>query len=360
MIYQPTTIKDIQDVVIQSERLLVRGAGTKTALSTPAEEHVDILGLKGCCGIIEYQPEEYTFTAFAGSSILEINQELSRSGQFLPFDPPLVKQGATLGGTVAAGINGPGRYRSGGVRDFILGVRFVDGSGQIVRGGGKVVKNAAGFDLPKLMVGSLGKMGIMVELTFKVFPAPPAYATIQQRYPDVGSALEAMHRAARARVDLEALDLFPDEKGFQVWARLAGLAVTLPPRLNRLEEALGGGQILPPEDEAEFWESGREFSWAPRAWSLIKHPLTPAKIPSLEHALEGKHLMRRYSAGGQVAWISMEESPRMLEPYLLETGLNALTIWGPPGMARLGEFKGQAFHARLRSVFDPRDHFVEA
>ena len=93
-------------------------------------------------------------------------------GQYLPFDPPLTAAGATIGGTVAAGINGPCRYRFGGIRDFLIGARIVDGEAAHPAGGGKVVKNAAGFLLHQAMVGSCGTLGVLAELTFKVFPAP--------------------------------------------------------------------------------------------------------------------------------------------------------------------------------------------
>src|SRR5436190_11409249 len=112
-------------------------------------------------GMMEYDPAEFTFTALAGTPLAVVQKELAGNGQYLPFDPPLAAQGATLGGTVAAGLSGPGRLRYGGVRDFIVGVQWVDGSGTVIRGGGKVVKNAAGFDFPKLFTGSLGRLGIL-------------------------------------------------------------------------------------------------------------------------------------------------------------------------------------------------------
>ena len=101
-------------------------------------------------------------------------QRWPKQGQYLPFDPMLSAAGATIGGTVAAGISGPGRYRYGGIRDFLLGVQFISSDGAVINAGGKVVKNAAGFDIPKLLVGSLGRLGVMTELTFKVFPQPVA------------------------------------------------------------------------------------------------------------------------------------------------------------------------------------------
>src|SRR6185503_15751320 len=137
----------------QGQRSLPRGGGTKDALSSAGGETTR-LDLGGCAGIVEYAPSEFTVTALAGTPIAEMVAALGERGQYLPFDPILVEAGATLGGTIAAGVSGSGRARYGGIRDFILGVRFLDGGGTLVRGGGKVVKNAAGFDLPKLMVGS--------------------------------------------------------------------------------------------------------------------------------------------------------------------------------------------------------------
>src|SRR5688500_13334503 len=146
----------------------------------------------------------------------------------------LVERGATLGGTVAAGLSGPGRYRYGGVRDFILGVRYVDGTGELVRGGGKVVKNAAGFDLPKLFGGSLGQLGALVELSFKVFPRPEATLTLRHTLPTLEAALAALQRLYLAPLDMEALDLTVDGDGPALWVRLGGLGHVLAARAERV------------------------------------------------------------------------------------------------------------------------------
>ena len=184
-------IEEIQDAVRNRPRLRVRGGATKPALCQGAE-----LSLEQFSGVLEYEPSEFTFTALAGTSIASLEELLADHGQYLPFDPPLGQAGATLGGTLAAGLSGPGRFRYGGVRDFVLGVRFVNGEGEVVRGGGKVVKNAAGFDLPKWMVGSLGEFGVLVEVTCKVFPRPAAWATLAVSLPDTAQAVEAMCRLA--------------------------------------------------------------------------------------------------------------------------------------------------------------------
>src|SRR5207249_790891 len=107
--------------------------------------------------------------------------------------------------------SGPGRFRYGGVRDFILAVQFADGTGQLLRGGAKVVKNAAGFDIPKFLVGSCGRFGVLVEVTFKVFPAPQSWLTLRVPCANAGDAADIIAKAARSRWELDALDYVPGE-----------------------------------------------------------------------------------------------------------------------------------------------------
>jgi glycolate oxidase FAD binding subunit len=359
MTHNPTTIAEVQAIVRAAKRVLPRGGGTKPALSTPTEGVVG-MEMRGLAGLLEYQPEEYTFTALAGTPLRDLNAALAEQGQYLPFDPPLARRGATLGGTVAAGLSGPGRYHFGGLRDFLLGVSFIDSRGRLVRGGGKVVKNAAGFDLPKLMVGSLGSYGVLVELTFKVFPRLASFVTLRQTHLELDQAMERMAAAARARVDLDALDLQPDDQGYSLWIRLGGFESTLLPRLSKLEKAVFGGETLRGDQEQLYWEETREFSWIPAGWSLVKLPLTPGRIRAVEASLANSGCSRRYSVGGQVAWIALDGPPAGLESLICGQRLSGLVLWGPPGKAHLGEFKGRAFYERIKSALDPERHFVEA
>lgn len=356
---KPTAIPEVQDAVRQHPRLLPRGGGTKPALST-APEGVPTLDLSDLSGVMEYEPAEFTFTALSGTRVSTVRDLLSRQGQYLPFDPPLVERGATLGGTVAAGLSGPGRCRYGGVRDFVLGVRFVDGSGELVRGGGKVVKNAAGFDFPKLMVGSLGNLGVLVELTFKVFPLPSARVSIQLAFASMEEAVEVLRRVYISPLDMDALDLVPEEDGrASLWLRLAGLPEALAQRSDHVRELLGGGELREGEAEEGFWTEAREFSWVPATWTLVKVPLTPARI-SIVESLRGAFPLRRYSAAGNVGWLASAESPQALDRALGGAGLSGLAIFGPPGKVRLGVRTGEEFERRVKSVFDPAGKFGEA
>ncbi|MCL5994952.1 MAG: FAD-binding protein [Chloroflexi bacterium] len=351
--YHPSTFEDVQAAVRECARLVLRGGGTKPALCTPSGD-AEILDLSGLCGVVEYDPGEYTFTALAGTRVATVQTLLAAHGQYLPFDPPMAAQGATLGGTVAAGLSGPGRYHYGGVRDFILGVRFVDGNGQVVRGGGKVVKNSAGFDLPKLMAGSLGQFGALVELTFKVFPQAAAFTTVQQRCPTVEAAVEALYRVYTARLDIDSLDLVPGADGSaNVWVRLGGLPAALPARAGHIRALLGGGDVLDGADESPMWNDAREFGWVSPGWSLVKVPITPRRITELEAALASIQAMGRYSGGGNVAWIATSAPVQAFDRLLSSLELPGLVILGPPGLARIGARTGQAFERRVKAVFDP-------
>ena len=265
-------------------KLIPHGAQTKPPLLATDAARLDMTQLTG---IIEYDPGEYTFTAYAGTRLAEIAVTLAEHGQYMPFDPPLVDGGATLGGTIASGLSGSGRYRYGGLRDFILGIHFVDGQGRLVRGGGKVVKNAAGFDLPKLMVGSMGRLGVLISASFKVFPAPPTTATLQATLPSLTAALDAMARLMGGPYDLEALDLAPvhehGNESVSLLARIGGPADVLVARLERLRSLVGNGEAV--MDDTALWSTVREFAWVDKKSALVKVAITPQTLGVLDHAL---------------------------------------------------------------------------
>jgi glycolate oxidase FAD binding subunit len=331
------------------------GGGTKSALST-SHDGATPIDLTAIAGMLEYEPGEFVFTALAGTRVSAVRAQLAEHGQYLPFDPLLVDQGATLGGTIAAGVNGPGRYRYGGVRDFLLGVRFVNGEGEIVRAGGKVVKNSAGFDIPKLMVGSLGQLGILVEVSFKVFPKPEAYTTVRLSCVTLNDALGIVQRLYTSPLEIDALDLEPAERGTILWVRLAGLRSALPARIERLRSMMGGGEII--EDDLTLWQAVRELKWLPSGWSLIKVPVTPKRIAALDGALPPA-AVRRYVGGGQAAWIALADRLETLDPILIARGLSGLVLIGSTDRPRLGLHAGESFERRVKNALDPQHRFVE-
>ena len=348
----PTSIEELQDAVRSTEAVRVRGGGTKTALSSNASISTEKLS-----GILEYEPSEYTFTALAGTPLTEIQATLAEHGLSLPFDPPLVEAGATIGGTVSSGLSGPGRFRYGGVRDFILGVRMVTGDARVVFGGGKVVKNAAGFDIPKLVTGALGRLGVLSELTFKVFPHPETSTTIRADFTDLQAAIDGLHRLAVAQEDLFCLDFEPPHR---VWVRIGGLADAQPARVERIRRRIQRADIetLKGDDDAQVWRDAREFQWLPDDHSLVKMPITSGQIPEVEQALSSffDHLPCRYSVGGNVVWIgwphSLEHTDLNRLCQRLDRSVMILTgSWSDP---LRGPRSGQPFLQRMLTVFDPQ------
>ena len=323
----PSTIAELADAVRASPRVLAVGARTKPRLSE-VEGGVALLSMRGLSGIVEYDPSEFTFTALAGTPVREIAAALAERGQYLPFDPMLVDAGATLGGTVAAGLSGPGRFRFGGVRDFILGVRFVDGAGRLLRMGGKVVKNAAGFDLPKFFVGSLGRFGVLTEMTFKVFPRPASALTLRLGAATPEDVVSIFTSAAGSRFEFDALDLPPREAG--VLARIAPSADTLDV-LAREILARWPGAILSDDDAKKAWTELREFLWCDPAEPLAKVALAPASVAPLGLAVQSLDGARMHvSAGGNVAFVALNGAAQApaFEEQMGKLGLSGVTLRG--------------------------------
>lgn len=349
----PASVKELVEVVLAHPRVLALGAGTKPRLTQLDVTKVSTLQLQG---IVEYEPSEFTFTALAGTPLREVTEALAARGQYLPFDPLWVEAGATLGGTVASGVSGPGRLRFGGLRDFILGVRFVDGSGRALRMGGKVVKNAAGFDLPKFFVGSLGRFGVLAELTFKVFPAPAGTLTLLLAARDMEEAARIQVEAARARWDTDALEIL--HGGCDVLLRLAGPAQALE-ELSKDVLSRWPGKKLTDAQGREVWAEVREVRWAHAESPLVKAVLTPAVLPALHQALRRLDGVRLHvSSGGNVAFISLPAAEQAVElgGILQDLCLSGLMLRGE-GPLWCGAARRPKIAQAVKDALDPEKRF---
>lgn len=344
----PATPAELAEAVRSAPRVIVVGAGTKPRLSQVAGDFVRISTAK-LRGIVEYEPSEFTFTALAGTPLREIAAALATQGQYLPFDPMLAEAGATLGGTVAAGLSGPGRFRFGGLRDFILGVRFVDGEGRLLRLGGKVVKNAAGFDVPKFFVGGLGRFGALAEITFKVFPRPATRRTLRLETVDDAAKVRLFAAAGSARWELDALDTALDEPA--ALARIGGPAAALD---TLIAEILGKfpGTILAEDEAATRWRTATEFTWAQGASSLAKFALTPAQVPEFSTWARRQPNGRGWiSAGGNAGYVSATEGVDFSgAPWPGVTLRGAGPLW-------LGPQRAPAIVAAVKHALDPGSRF---
>lgn len=172
--------------------LRLRGGGTKDFWGAPLQG--EVLDTRTYSGIVSYEPSELVVTARGGTPLAELEAVLAEKGQCLAFEPPHFGPGATVGGMVAAGLSGPARASVGAVRDFVLGVRCINGKGEDLSFGGQVMKNVAGYDVSRLLAGSWGTLGVITEVSLKVLPIAPAEATLMCAGIAQGAALELLHR----------------------------------------------------------------------------------------------------------------------------------------------------------------------
>ncbi len=354
IVLRATSIDELASAIPTRARWAVRGAGTKPGLACRPDAAV--LDLSRLAGILEYTPEECTFTALGGTPILEIERTLAPHGQYLPFDPPLAHAGATIGGTVAAGVNGSCRYRFGGIRDFLIGARIVDGQGRVVYSGGKVVKNAAGFLLHQAMVGSCGRLGVVAEVTFKVFPSPTVRATVRVETGDIVAGLSLMTAIQRQPFDLEAIDLAPPGL---LTLRIGGAAEAIEVRAAALADALGrNAHILRGDDDAAVWREARELTWADRGSALVRVPMAAGRVRALDEVLAAHDSSRRYAVAGNLAWIAWRPELSQLDDILRRQALVGQVLIGETPRAFIGAASPNTFEERLRSVMDPDARFA--
>jgi glycolate oxidase FAD binding subunit len=345
---EPASIDELVGAVLEHHQVLAVGARTKPRLSAVAGS-VTLVSTRRITGITEYEPDEFTFTALAGTPVREIAATLAQKGQYLPFDPMLVQAGSTIGGTVAAGIAGPGRHRFGGVRDFILGVQFVDGRGKLLRAGGRVVKNAAGFDLPKFFTGSLGRFGVLAELTFKVFPRPAASRTLRIPVDGIESARVLFAAIGAARWEADAVDLPPE--GDAVLVRIAAPGEAIDSLSGEITTRFGGVAV-DRATAAAAWSRLGEFEWAHADGDLLKLATTPAQLPALATSVRAVAGARMHiSAAGNLAFVS-------LPPGAQAWSIPALTLRGK-GSLLPGAKPAPAIAAAVKRALDPDGRFPE-
>jgi len=185
-------IDAVRAAAAHSRTLRLRGGGTKDFWGAPLQG--EVLDTRAYSGIVSYEPSELVVTARCGTPLSELEAVLAQKGQCLAFEPPHFGPDATVGGMVAAGLSGPSRAAVGAVRDFVLGVRCINGKGEDLTFGGQVMKNVAGYDLSRLLAGSWGTLGILTEVSLKVLPVAPAEATLMCAGIAQGAALDLLHR----------------------------------------------------------------------------------------------------------------------------------------------------------------------
>lgn len=332
----------------RGERLRVRGGGSKDFYGNSPQG--ELLGTHGLTGIVGYEPSELVVTARAGTPLRDIEDALAAQGQMLSFEPPHFGAGATLGGCVAAGLAGPRRAATGtahgGVRDFVLGAKLLDGRGQLLTFGGTVMKNVAGYDVSRLLAGSLGALGMITELSIKVLPVPACEITLRLVMDEV-EALRRLNEWGGQPLPLSA-SCWHDGT---LWLRLSGAS----PAVRSAAARIGGETISDPQ-AIEHWRALREQTHAFFAGSAPLWRLSlPTTAPPLQ--LDAAQLIEW---GGGLRWV------RSALP-LSQVRLRAAALGGSATLFRGGDRSQGVFaplspallviHQRLRNVFDPQRVF---
>ncbi len=335
---EQTLVEQLQAATADGTPLAIRGGGSKAFYGRACEGRTCPVGEHS--GIIDYTPAELVISARAGTPLAVLEAALAEEGQMLAFEPPHFGSTATLGGTIACGLSGPRRPYAGAARDFVLGVRCLNGRGEILRFGGQVMKNVAGYDLSRLLTGSLGTLAVLLEINLKVLPRPEADITLQQDC----AADEAVLRCNRWAGQPLPLSGACHIDG-RLYLRLSGST-----RGVAAAAAVVGGDTC--EEGAQVWQALREqqlpfFRDDIPLWRLSVPPAAPGL------GLDGRQLL---DWGGAQRWLKSHANPEHIRDLTAASG-------GHATLYRHGDRSGAVFHPlppgmlalqrRLKQSFDP-------
>jgi glycolate oxidase FAD binding subunit len=326
------------------EALRLRGGGSKDFYGGALRG--EVLDTRGHAGIVSYEPTELVVVARCGTSLAELEGVLAAKGQMLAFEPPHFGPACTLGGCVAAGLSGPRRASAGAVRDYVLGAKLVDGRGQVLAFGGQVMKNVAGYDVSRLLAGSMGTLGLISEVSLKVLPRPAAERTLRFEMPQE-RAIDALNRWAGQPLPISASAWCDGE----LRLRLAGAQAAVRSATQKL-----GGEPMAEAAAQAYWSGIREqtdgfFAGEAALWRLSVASVSPPI------ALPGVQLLEW---GGGLRWLrsavdagTVRDAARRAKGHatLFRGGDKGPGVFSPlaPVIERL--------HRDLKRVFDPAGIF---
>ena len=328
-------------------KLRIRGGGTKDWYGQSLAG--EILDTREHRGIVDYEPTELVITARCGTPLAEIEAVLAEQNQMLAFEPPHFGDNATFGGAIAAGLSGPRRANSGALRDFVLGAELLDGKGELLRFGGQVMKNVAGYDVSRLLAGSLGMLGLITQASVKVLPRPFAETTLRFEMSEI-DAIRKLNEWGGQPLPVSASCWHAGVLAL----RLSGAQAAVDAAVRSL-----GGQVMP--DCAAFWTSLREQQHAFFAgdgddntalWRLSLPSTTGAVVLKGEQLIEWGGAQRWLRAGSEACdAIRRTVTAAGGHATLFRGGDQSVGVFQPlaPAVARI--------HERLKASFDPAHIF---
>ncbi|KQV91047.1 glycolate oxidase [Massilia sp. Root351] len=333
--------------------LRVRGGGSKdwygNAAMDPAAPGA-LLDTRAYTGVVDYEPTELVITVRCGTPLAEVEALLAANGQMLAFEPPRLGAGSTIGGVVASGLAGPRRASAGGVRDFVLGAKLMDGKGEVLNFGGQVMKNVAGYDVSRLLAGSMGTLGLILEVSLKVLPLPVCEAALRFELGEI-DALRRLNEWAGQPLPLSASCW---HRGV-LTLRLSGAEAAVRAALARMD-----GARVPDGEAAAFWASLRDQSHGHfnggALWRLSVPPAASSII------LKGEQLIEW---GGAQRWLKVDAAPTA--DTAQDVRRTVAAAGGHATLFRADDKRAGAFHPpasavakinqRLKQAFDPAGIF---
>jgi glycolate oxidase FAD binding subunit len=355
----PRTEAELADAIASAATpLRVIGGGTRSVVPM---SNAAVLSASGLSGITIYEPGSLTLVAQAGTPVAQIEAALASEGQRLAFEPMdhrglLGTEGTpTIGGVVAANVSGPRRIQAGAARDFLLGVRFVDGAGRVLKNGGRVMKNVTGYDLVKLMAGSRGRLGVLSEVAFKVLPLPEVTVTLVLQGLDDAAAVRAMSQALSSPFEVSGAAHWPGQGTF---LRIEGFAGSVAYRAAQLREMLGG-EI---EESAQRWTEIRDVTPFHAAdGDIWRVSVKPSDAPAIVARAGAEAVL--YDWGGGLVWFRMAPGSDLRARIAPFQGHATLVRAGADAMARLPLEQPEpaalaALSSGIRAKFDPRGIFA--
>jgi len=328
---EAATAAAVTEAASAGEPLLVQGNGTKAAMLRPVQA-ARMLSTRDLCGITLYSPKELIISARAGTPLPVIEAALAESGQHLIAEPPTLSlphgpdgteaQGLpqTLGGVVATNLSGPRRVAWGAMRDHVMGVRMVNGRGEIIHAGGRVLKNVTGLDLCKLLSGSHGTLGVITEVTLKVLPAPESSGTVVLPAPDPASGVAALSAALGSPYGVSAAAWLPADAAARLPSlapmgcavalmRIEDVADSVRYRTERLRAELGG-EVIGDDPSRAVWRAVRDaeplWDGAPGAAAAVwRVSVRPSAGPAVLAIVAGSGITRGFlDWGGGLVWLA--------------------------------------------------------
>ena len=351
--------------------LSISGGGTKDWYGN--HNTLTKLDARTYSGILEYQPEELVITACAGTPLKEIEAALKEKNQILPFEPPHFGENATFGGAIASGLAGPGRISAGNLRDFVLGARIMDGKGQDLSFGGKVMKNVAGYDVSRLLPGSLGTLSLLLEASVKVLPKPAATTTLRCQLSQ-SKALQVLNEWAGQPLPLSASCWIGNGNADgQLTIRLAGAAAAVKAAIPLMSSLVMATEIDAQSAE-KFWNDVREQKLSAlnnlKADQTLYRLSLPAacgmlSIPNIEDELvlewhgqqrwiKGSGDEKTFTAIKQIASAHGGHATRFKQGVNVDPSFQRFTLLSEQAHSKALEL----VQARLRSAFDPAGVFA--